>query len=277
LILTAAAMFALPALSSAQDWRSITQMRQTNSEEELRVVVRYGAGMLGIEPGNEGLLYKAALRYDAGAFQPELSYRSGSLRVGLDDIRVRGRNLRAGELKLQLGKSIPLDLSLEFGAAKADVDLTGLQVQRLRLATGASETRLRILEPNAVACELVDLDVGAAKFDAVGLGNLNTRRLEFSGGIGEVTLDFSGEWQADMTASVQMGLGSLTLRIPRGLGLRVTKGGLLVGFDSEGLTKRGDSFYSENWEDAEHKLTVDIDAAFGSIRVDWVGETHRGA
>ena len=169
-----------------------------------------------------------------------------------------------------------MDLSLEFGAAKAEVDLTGLHVQRLHLATGASETQLRIREPNPIVCEMVDLNVGAAKFDAVGLGNLNSRSLSFSGTVGEVTLDFSGDWRADMTASVRMGLGSLTLRVPRGLGVRVIKDGLLVGFDSEGLTKRGNSFYSRNWEDAEHKLTVDIDAAFGSIRIDWVGENHSG-
>lgn len=276
LALGAAAVLALPVCASAtQDWRSITQMRHAGSEEQLRVNLRYGAGTLAIQPGNQGLLYKAALRYDAGAFQPELLYRNGTLRVGLDDVRVRGRNLRAGELRLELGRGVPLDLSLEFGAAKANVDLTGLDVERLRVATGASETQLHISEPNAVVCELVDLDVGAASFQAHGLGNLNARHLEFSGGVGDVTLDFSGEWRSNMTADVHMGLGSLTLRVPRGLGLQVRKGGLLVGFDSQGLTKRGDVYYSENWEDAEHRLTVDIDAAFGSIRIDWVGENPR--
>jgi hypothetical protein len=274
-IIAAAAVLAAPAASRGQDWRSITQMRQAGAEEQLRVMVRYGAGNLGIEPGTAGLLYKAALRYDANAFQPELSYQSGALRVGLDDVRVRGRNLRAGELKLQLGPSVPLDLSLEFGAARADVDLTGLRIKRLRLATGASESRLRINEPNSEICEIVDLDVGAAKFDAYGLGNLNTERLDFSGGIGEVTLDFSGEMRHNMAVSVRMGLGSLTLRVPRALGVRVQKGGLLVGFDSQGMIKRGDSFFSENWEQAERKLTVDIDAAFGSIRIDWVGDGRR--
>jgi hypothetical protein len=67
-----------------------------------------------------------------------------------------------------------------------------------------------------------------------------------------------------------MGLGSLTLRVPRGLGLQVRKGGLLVGFDSQGLIKRGDVYETPDWAQAEHRLTIDIEAAFGSIRVVWV-------
>jgi hypothetical protein len=258
--------------AAAQDWRTITQMRQaTGSDELLQVAVQYGAGNLQLGAGDPGLLYRATMRYDAEAFEPELEYRSGRLRLGLEDVRVRGRNIRAGELNIRLGPEVPVDVQLEFGAARANVDLTGLRVRGLRLATGASETVLRVSTPNTELCRLVDLDVGAAKFQAVGLGNLNAGRLTFSGGVGEVTLDFTGDWNTDMSATVRMGLGSLTLRVPRGLGLQVRKAGLLVGFDSQGLIKRGDVYESEDWTQAEHQLTIDIDAAFGSIRVAWVG------
>jgi len=211
------------------------------------------------------------MRYDADAFEPELEYRPGRLRLGLEDVRVRGRNIRTGELNVRLGPEVPVDVQLEFGAARANVDLTGLRVHGLRLATGASETVLRVSTPNTELCRNVDLDVGAAKFQAFGLGNLNARTLTFSGGVGDVTLDFTGDWNTNMSASLKMGLGSLTLRVPRGLGLQVRKAGLLVGFDSEGLIKRGDVYESGDWAQAEHKLTIDIDAAFGSIRVAWVG------
>lgn len=258
--------------ASAQEWRTITQMRQSTAGQALlQVAVQYGAGTLELGAGDPGLLYRATMRYDAEAFEPELHYRSGRLKLGLEDVRVRGRNIRAGELDVMLGPDVPVDLQLEFGAARANVDLTDLRVRGLRLATGASETVLRISESNPIVCEQVDLDVGAAKFQAFGLGNLNSPHLTFSGGVGDVTLDFTGEWTDDMTARIRMGLGSLTIRVPRGLGLRVHKAGLLVGFDSEGLTKRGDVYESQDWARAEHRLTIDIDAAFGSIRVVWVG------
>lgn len=266
-----AALLALPLSGRAQDWRTITQMRQvTDAGQPLRVNIQYGAGTLEVTPGAVGLLYRASLRYDADAFRPELDYDDGVLNLGLDDVRVRGRNVKAGEMKLQLGTRIPLDMHLEFGAARADLDLSGLRVHRFHLATGASETQLRFSEPNPEACELIELQIGAARFQATGLGNANTRVLDFSGGVGDVTLDFSGDWQQDLQARLKMGLGSLTLRVPRDVGMQVRKGGILVGFDSPGLTKRGDVYQSENWGSAERKLTVEIDAAFGSIRVAWI-------
>jgi hypothetical protein len=114
------------------------------------------------------------------------------------------------------------------------------------------------------------MEVGAAQFRAEGIGNLNAERLSLSGGVGEVTLDFTGQWRTNLTADIQMGLGSLTLRVPEELGVRVRKGGILAGFDSQGLVKRGDVYFSENWENAEHRLTINVDAALGSIRLAWV-------
>ena len=44
----------------------------------------------------------------------------------------------------------------------------------------------------------------------------------------------------------------------------------LTSLDSEGLVKRGDSYYSLDWESAQYRVTVEVDAAFGSIDVVWV-------
>ncbi|MCI0432619.1 MAG: toast rack family protein [Gemmatimonadetes bacterium] len=269
-VATIAAATLLASAAAAQDWRTITSMRQHADEEVLRVEIQYGAGRLVLAPGSESALYKANLRYDAESVQPVVSYRGGLLRVGLDDLRVRGRNLRSGHLRLDLGTGVPIELKLEFGAARADLDLGQLRLRQVRIATGASETMLRVSEPNPEVCRLFELEVGAARFEATMLANLNAERMTVRGGVGEVVLDFTGEWRTDLVADVQMGLGSLTVRVPRGLGLRVRKGGILVGFDSQGLVKRGDVWYSEDWENAPRKLTLNIDAAFGTVNVAWV-------
>jgi len=266
------ALLAVPAARAhAQDWRKITQMRQaTASDELLQVALEYAAGNLEVSAGEADLLYRATLRYDADAFEPQLDYSPGRLQLGLSDVRVRGRNIRAGELDIRLGPRVPLDLQLEFGAARANLDLGGLRIRRLHIGTGASETVLRVSSPNRDVCKHVDMDVGAAKFQAFALANLNAERLAFSGGVGDVTLDFTGDWTRNLTAELRMGLGSLTLRVPRGVGVRIRKDGLLVGFDSEGLTKHGNVYESEDWDRAEHLLTINVEAALGSIRVVWV-------
>lgn len=260
-----------PAGVSGQDWRTITSRRQLGEEDLLRVEVQYGAGRFEVGSGSGSTLYRANLRYDSEVFRPRIAYQTGLLKLGLDDLKVRGRNLRSGHLQLDLSRDVPLELKFEFGAARANIDLGGMRIRQARIATGASETDLTVSTPNTEACRLLEIEVGAAQFRATRLANLNAERLTLAGGVGEVTLDFTGEWQQNMLADIKMGLGSLTLRVPRGLGLRVRKGGLLVGFDSQGLVKRGDVYYSENWDDAENRLTVNVDAALGSVRVTWVG------
>jgi len=83
-------------------------------------------------------------------------------------------------------------------------------------------------------------------------------------------LDFTGEWTENASVTIKMGLGSLELRLPRGLGVRLEKSTFLAALDSQGMVKRGDAYYSLDYEEADVRLTIDIDAAFGSIDVVWV-------
>ena len=88
--------------------------------------------------------------------------------------------------------------------------------------------------------------------------------------MGAITLWFTGEWAQDADVSIDMGLGSLDLRFPEGLGVRLRKDSFLTSLDSQGLVKQGDWYYSLDWDDADHKVTIDLDAAFGSVTVAWV-------
>jgi len=270
LVAAVPALLAAATPVAAQDWRTVTSTRQLGSENLLRVDVEYGAGKLIVGAAPEGTLYRSKLRYDQRWFEPTTSFNNGRLRIGVDAGRIRGRNIEAGLLDLALSPAVPIELELRFGAAEAELELGGLLIRDAQISTGASRTELRVSTPNPGLCRSIDLEVGAAQFIATGLGNLNAERLSLDGGVGEVVLDFTGEWRTDMTADIAMGLGSLTLRVPRGLGLRVRKGGILAGFDSQGLIRRGDVYFSEDWDTAERKLTVDVDAALGNVRVTWV-------
>jgi hypothetical protein len=270
--LTLAALLAVASVqpATAQDWRTITTLRRFANEDALHVSVEYGAGRLVITPGTENSLYRATLRYDANVYKPLNTYDDGELRIGITGGKISGRNMKAGRLDLALGTRVPLDLNLKFGAAEADLELGGLRLQKATIQTGASDTEVRVSRPNPITCSTARFEVGAAKFAAEGLGNLNCEDLSFSGGVGDVSLDFTGNWRADGTVDIDMGLGSLTLRFPRGLGVAVRKSSVLASFDSQGLIKRGQVYYSEGFDKADRKLNINIDAALGSIKVLWV-------
>lgn len=262
--------FPLPGMG--QSWRSVTMSRQLGDEGEIDVRVRFGAGRLSIEPADTRVLYRMNLRYDEESFEPVAEYAPGRLDLGVEGIKhsFRWRKEDNQEMELRLSRTVPMNLDLEFGAVRADLDLGGLQMTGLDLETGASESRVDFSELNPIRMSNASLKVGAADFHVRNLGNLNSEVITVDAGVGNVVLDFRGDWQGDATVSVDMGLGALELRFPEGLGVRLIRDTFLTSLDSEGLIKRGDSFYSVDWEEAEHRVTVTVDAAFGSIDVVWV-------
>jgi len=257
---------------SAQNMRSVTMSRQLEDRNEVKVEVDYGVGRLTVRPVGEGLLYRMNLRYDEDRFEPVAEYSGHELQVGVDSKgRSRGRGDReSGELALELGRGVPMDLDLEFGAVRADLDLGGLALTDLDLSTGASESIIDISEPNRESMETARFEVGAAEFTVHNLGNLNAQRIEFDAGVGSLVLWLDGDWQQDAHLAIDMGLGALELRIPEGLGIQLHKDSFFTALDSEGLVKHGDSYESLDWSDADRRVTIDLDAAFGSVKVVWI-------
>jgi len=273
LYIAAVTVAVAPALLAGQSWRTVTMSHQIEDNSEIRVFVEYGAGHLKIGAADGGVLYRMNLRYDEDIFEPVSDFSGDRLHLSVESIGRGfniGRNKQSGELDLEFARGIPMDMDLEFGAVRADIDFGGLALTDLDLSTGASQSTIDISEPNSVGMSTARFEIGAAEFEARHLGNLNAERIEVDAGVGQVTLWLNGRWQRDASVSIDMGLGALELRVPEGLGLRLRKEGFLVSLDSEGLVKRGDWYYSLDYEDADRKVTVDLDAAFGSVKVVWV-------
>lgn len=258
----------LPAEVSAQEWETFSASRAVGDATSLDVRVRYGAGFFRVRPGQSGALYDVQLEYDASQFDPVLDFDGRHLEIGTDAQR-RNINVKddAGEMMLELSREVPTELLLEFGAVRADLDLGDMTLSELVVQTGASETTLDFSAPNRARMRSAEFQVGAADFRALNLGNLNADRLEFSAGVGEVVLDFGGEWSRDLEVEIAMGLGSLEMHIPEGIGVRLNKDSFLTSLDAPAMVKDGDRYYSENWDEAERRMTIDVDAAFGSIRI----------
>lgn len=258
--------------ADAQDRRTVTRSRQLSGEEKLDVEVRYGAGRFSVRPAPAGVLYRMHIRYDAERFEPVSEYEDGRLELGVEGTESGfhiGKD-HEGDLELLLARDVPMDLDLEFGAVWADIDLGGLALTDLDLRTGASESRMDVSIPNPVRLRKATFEIGAADFTAHHLGNLNADRIEVSTGVGEIQLHLTGEWRRDSEVSVKMGLGSLELRVPRGLGLKLEKSTFLTSMDMEGMVRRDDAYYSPGWDQSDRRITVDVEAAFGSIEVVWV-------
>jgi len=274
LTIAAVAVAISPALVAGQSWRTVTTSRQLETNDEVRVFVEYGAGQFNIRSVDEGLLYRMNLRYDEERFEPVSEFSGDRLLLGVESSR-RSMNLKgrqSGSLELELARGVPIDLDLEFGAVQADIDLGGLALTDLDLSTGASESLIDVSEPNTARMSRASFQVGAAEFTMHNMGNLNADRIEVDAGVGSLTLGLGGRWQQDTHLDIEMGLGALELRVPEGLGVRLHKDSFLTALDSEGLIKRGDVYESLDFDDADYRVIIELDAAFGSVAVVWIDD-----
>jgi hypothetical protein len=99
-----------------------------------------------------------------------------------------------------------------------------------------------------------------------GLANANFSTLTFSGGAGNYTLDFSGELQQDAVATIDAGLGNLSLLIPEGVNAKVTVQGEATNINhGSGWSQRGQT-YAQDGEG--HTLTIIVKMAAGNLLID---------
>jgi len=264
-------------VSFAQDYRTTSGSRQRRGETELRANIEFAVGELRIAPGAAGTLYRYELMYDAEHFDPIASYNPEThrLRVGVDgrghgDIRYREREWKQ-RLELELNPATPLSLDLTFGAGTADIELGGLWLTDVGIKGGASETTIRVSQPNRGTCRRFTLEVGAIDLKTEKLGNARCERIELKGAAGSVVLDLTGQWaEGTSQVDIAIGLGSVTLRLPETVGVEADVERFLVNFDRSGLLRRGPNYYSANWDTATTKLRINVQAALGDIDVEWV-------
>jgi hypothetical protein len=264
--------FAMPL--GAQSWRTVESSRQLRDSAQYRVHVRYDAGRFDVSPTSAPVLYTMTLTYDESSTTPLHRYAAAThlLELGTEGDTKRFTRTSGdqgkGEMRLALSRSVPLDLALDLGATKSMIDLGGLQLERLKLQSGASETVVDFSSPNLTKMDLLDVNVGAATFEARNLGNANASSIRVHGGVGSVDLDFGGQWTQDANVDVELALGKLTLHVPRDIGVRLEVEKFLASFDEQGLQKRGDAYYSENWDRAKYRIRLRASTTFGGIELD---------
>lgn len=257
----------------AQSWSDFQVSRAAQAEEELSVHVSYEAGQFTLGPATGNRLYHLRLRYDEDSTSPVHRFEDGRLDLGVErTASVRRAFPRGGDsdsrMELQLARGLPIALDLQLGAVRTEMELGGIHLTRLNLATGASDTHLQVTEPNPVEMERAAIQVGAAAFRGQGMGRMNARSIEVDAGVGDVRMDLTGLIQEHTRVEVSMGLGSVRITLPRDVGVRLDRSTFLTSVNAPGLSRRDGTYLSENWESASRTVEIQVDAAFGSITVE---------
>lgn len=272
-----AAFAILPAQSQSARHREIS----LDQEREVSVVIDVSFGTVIIEPGESGKLLVADftgprdqeseefhIKYSPRAGRGELVIKSKD-RKGFwrddDDKDVEDR-----VWTLRFTNAIPMDFRIELGAGKGELDLTGLKIRSLEISSGASSVQMFCDKPNQIEAESIVIESGVSKFTATNLANLNFAKLKFDGGVGSYKLDFGGKLRRDADARVEVGLGAITIDIPREMPTRLLyNDGWFSSFElAEGFTKRrGGVYETEDYPLNEPALSIKVESGLGSVKV----------
>jgi len=238
--------------------------------ESAAVEVRFGAGDLEIEAEVSDQLFSGHFRYNVERWAPEVSYEGDTLTieqgVTQEDWGIPTGNIR-NEWELEFSPEVPLEMDLKIGAGDGELDFTGLQITQLDLDMGAGDFQIRFDEPNEARMSQLTLDTGASKLDVVGIGHAGPEQMTVQGGVGDIVLDFTGAWPRSSDVRVTSGVGSLTLRVPDDVGVRVETEGGLTNVETTGLRRAGDAYVNDAFGETEIELRIQITTGVGSIRL----------
>ena len=241
--------------------------------DSLRVTIKFGAGKLGLISGQEDV-FEGNFQYDKSILKPNIQYEilgetgiltlSQSIKKDLD-LPFPYKNI----WNLKLPPGIPLQLYINTTTYSGDIDLTNLQIENLYLTSGASKTNIVFSQPNFIGLKNIDIKTGASTIKMLGLANANFNEMNFTGGAGSYTFDFSGELTKKSKVHINTGAAKVILRIPSNTGTKIIFRNFPASkLDIRGFIKINDQTYiSPEYGKSNAELDIEIKGGLLDVEV----------
>ena len=110
----------------------------------------------------------------------------------------------------------------------------------------------------------IEMGVGGGDLD---LGDLNLRNLELHVGVGGAEIDLSGDWESDLEATSEGGVGGVKLRLPRDVGVRVQVDKGQGAVEAEGFSQEGDVYTNDAYGRTDVTLDIRLELGVGGAEL----------
>jgi hypothetical protein len=173
---------------------------------------------------------------------------------------------------ISLSRDLPCNLDVEFGLGSGQADFGGLNIEELKFATGLSEVELNFSTPCQGEARNVELATGLGSMEVRGLSNLRMKRFQFAGGLGSAVLEFSGQYRQSLDVTLDVGMGSLDLRVPENIGVKIRHDdNFLSSHEFDRLERTSsDTWFSSNWREGPGNLSLQLSVGMGSVDLEWI-------
>jgi len=272
LILFFLIFFVISCESKADEINGENRVIPLGEVDSLKVTIKFGAGKLDLISGQEDV-FEGNFQYDNSILKPNIRYeilRESGVLILSQSIK-KDLNLsfpHKNIWNLQLPSGIPLQLYINTATYSGDIDLTNLQIENLYLNSGVSKTNIAFNQPNLIDLKNINIKTGASIMKMLGLANANFDEMNFIGGAGSYTFDFSGNLIKRSKINIDAGAAKIVLKIPLNIGTKIIFRNFPISkLDVRGLIKINDQTYI-NPEYGKSAAELDIEINGGLIDVE---------
>ncbi len=254
------------------------EQKDFEDEDQMDVTLELGVTNFKLNKGTESKLYRVEYGESEGLSHRVL-FANKELQVTNDlkkpskfDLLSLKRFVDPTTKKcsVELNPNVKLYLKVRFGGGKADLDFTGLKVKRLRLSSGASDTKMTFNQPNTEELDYLKIESGASNLNISGLGNTNCSEMDVSLGACNASLDFTGNIKKDMYTEISMRVGRLSLLIPTDLGVKIKVSDRLGDLNIPDFIVRDGYRVSKNIDMAKNVLNLRIESTLAQVNLSWI-------
>jgi hypothetical protein len=278
-VVTSALVLLLAGVVAADRARHSTEVIPSDGARDAVVDIQFAAGKLIVNPRDMADLAELDLFYDPKFVDViiEKDVRGQTLYVSAEsdfDNDRRDMHDIDNDWDVNLSTRTPMELRMEMGACKAEMDLGGVPIRELSINIGAASGVLDFSSPNPERMQEFEIEAGASSLDLTNLGNANFERFKFSGGAGSFDLDLRGTYTGESDVEIEVGLGTADIILPKGLPVRIESESdewfSSVDLHGGNLDEIEDGiFESPGFEKATIRLTIRLDVGMGSVDVRW--------
>ena len=196
-----------------------------NEIESLSINVKFGIGEINLGSGRDSI-FEARFYYEDGILKPNIIFdvfeKNGLLELSQTIRKDIGLLFSLQNLwDIKLPSNIPLKIKMNTATCHGKIDLSNIQVEEFFLLSGASDTSILFNQPNKVHLKKINIKTGASSLSIFGLANANFSKMDFIGGAGKYTFDFSGILKTKSEIKIDVGAAKVVLKIPINYGTRI--------------------------------------------------------
>jgi hypothetical protein len=254
----------------ADEVRTERRSVELEGAESVRTDLSMRTGDILVGGGAENLM-DATFTYNVPQWKPEVSYRGLALHKELtvEQPDVPGPTFGnvQNDWEILLNDEVPMDLSVFDSSGDAQLDLGSLSLKSLFLKFSSGDVAAELGREKPLL-EEVTIDSSSGDVDVDMTGEYSSPMgLEVDMGSGDLVMDLSGEWPQNLEGDISLSSGTTTLTFPTNVNVYVEAETSSGDINADGLTRDGEAYVNEPYEDSNVSLNLSVQSSSGDINL----------